>query len=72
MTPERAADARRRLGLSSGSTDHELWLAVRRFQMGAGVLVTGELDELTYQRLWETRLLRGPRPSDGGDALTGA
>jgi peptidoglycan hydrolase-like protein with peptidoglycan-binding domain len=67
VTPEQVADAQRRLGLrSTGVLDDELWGAVRRFQMEQGLLVTGELDELTYQRLWGARLLRGPR-SDTGD-----
>ncbi len=66
MTPEQVADAQRRLGLrSTGVIDDELWGAVRRFQMEAGLLVTGELDDVTYRRLWEARLLRGPRPDTG-------
>ena len=57
-TPERVADAQRRLGLRPTSVrDDGLWAAVRRFQMEAGLLVTGELDDVTYRRLWETRLL---------------
>jgi hypothetical protein len=62
VTPEQTADARRRLGLRQ---DDDLWPAVRRFQMDQGLLVTGELDEVTYRRLWQTRLLRGPGPSTG-------
>jgi peptidoglycan hydrolase-like protein with peptidoglycan-binding domain len=59
VSPEQVADAQRRLGLrSNGVLDDELWAAVRRFQMEQGLLVTGELDDVTYQRLWETRLLR--------------
>jgi peptidoglycan hydrolase-like protein with peptidoglycan-binding domain len=66
VTPEQVADAQRRLGVRvSGVVDDELWAAVRRFQMGAGLLVTGELDQATYRRLWQTRLLRSPGRQTG-------
>jgi peptidoglycan hydrolase-like protein with peptidoglycan-binding domain len=72
VTLEQVADAQRRLGLrSTGVLDDELWAAVRRFQMEQGLLVTGDLDDVTYQRLWETRLLRGPGPSTGEDSDPG-
>lgn len=71
MTPEQVADAQRRLGLPpTGMRDEELRLAVRRFQMEAALLVTGELDEVTYTRLWETRLLRGPGRQTGEASKT--
>lgn len=61
MTPEQIADAQRRLGVPvTGVLTDELWSAVRAFQMEAGLLVTGVLDDVTYTRLWETRLLEGP------------
>jgi hypothetical protein len=58
VTPEQVADAQRRLGLRpTGVSDDELYFAVRAFQAEQRILVTGWLDEVTYQRLWETRLL---------------
>ena len=66
MTPEQIADAQRRLGVRvSGVVTDEMWATVRRFQLEQGLLVTGDLDETTYQRLWDTRLLRGPGPDTG-------
>jgi len=68
VTPEQTADAQRRLGLTpTGARDDELYSAVRNFQLQMGLLVTGFLDEATYQRLWSTQLL-GPRAGNGGSA----
>ena len=57
MTP-RVLDAQRRLGLTpTGVLDDELIVAIRRFQMAHGQLVTGELDDETYRLIWQERLL---------------
>lgn len=51
-------DAQRRLGVRpTGRVNEETYLAVRAFQLEAGLLVTGELDAITLRRLYEERLL---------------
>lgn len=57
----RVLDAQRRLGLApTGRFDEQLFLALRRYQAEQGMIVTGELDDVTHSSLRETRIL-GPR-----------
>ena len=73
MTPEQIADAQRRLGLPvTGCRNDALTAAVRRFQMEAGLLVTGDLDQGTYRRLWEERLLGARTERTGGSSAARA
>lgn len=58
MSHARIYDAQRRLGISpTGIEDEALTLALRRFQMEHRLLVTGVLDDKTYDLLWTTRVL---------------